>query len=156
LDWVYRNISSRGGNPDRIYLAGHSAGATAAGLVAFRTDWLAEQGLPEDLVQGVVLISGGYINRREGEEVNKASKYFVPDLSQAIAHLPPHSIIVTAEHDLPQCQPGAEALVVALKRKGASHEFISRVPGRDHFFVGHELADGGSIFAATREMMSLR
>jgi len=36
--WVYRNAQSFGGNPDRIYVYGHSSGAHLAGVVLV-TDW---------------------------------------------------------------------------------------------------------------------
>jgi arylformamidase len=156
LEWVLKNIRGYGGNEDKVYLSGHSAGATLAGLIGLRTAWLKDRGLPEDLVKGLVLISGGYINRREGDDVNKASRHFVADLSQGFERSPEHTILATAENDLPQCQPSAEALEAALKAKGASVELLSKLPGHDHFFVGHELAnEDGAIFAASQRMMSL-
>src|SRR4029077_12642775 len=36
--WVYRNARSFGGDPDRLYVSGHSSGAHLAG-VALTTDW---------------------------------------------------------------------------------------------------------------------
>src|SRR5215467_9138575 len=36
--WVYRNAASFGGDPDRLYLSGHSSGAHLAGCV-LTTDW---------------------------------------------------------------------------------------------------------------------
>lgn len=157
LEWVRNNIQAHGGDADRVFLSGHSAGATLAGLIGLRAGWLKDRGLPEDCIQGLVLISGGYINRRAGDEVNTASKHFVPDLTQAIDRAPAHTIVATAQNDLPQCQPSADALVAALKARGASYEFVNAVPGMDHFFVGHELAnEDGRIFAATKAMLGLR
>lgn len=58
VGWVAREIVAFGGDPARISVSGHSAGAhlTAAILA---TDWAA-QGLPADLVKGALLISGIY------------------------------------------------------------------------------------------------
>ena len=47
-----------GGDPDRLYLMGHSSGAHLAG-VALVTDWRAK-GLPSDLIKAAVLLSGLY------------------------------------------------------------------------------------------------
>ncbi|MBV8087057.1 MAG: alpha/beta hydrolase [Chloroflexi bacterium] len=156
LEWVLKNIHGCGGNEDKVYLSGHSAGATLAALLGLRAGWLKDRGLPDDLVKGLVLISGGYINRREGDDVNTASKHFVGDLSRSFERAPAHTILATAENDLPQCQPSAEALEAALKAKGASVEFLSKLRGYDHFFVGHELAnEDGAIFAAAKRMLNL-
>ncbi len=57
--WVYRNAATFGGDPDRIYLAGHSSGAHLAGNVLV-TDWAREAGLPAAPIKGGLLSSGMY------------------------------------------------------------------------------------------------
>jgi arylformamidase len=56
--WVYRNAASFGGDPNRLYLSGHSSGAHLAGCVV-TTDW-ARAGLPADILKGALLVSGMY------------------------------------------------------------------------------------------------
>jgi arylformamidase len=56
--WTARHAASFGGDPNRIYLAGHSSGAHLAGCVLL-TDWAA-RGLPSDAIKGALLISGMY------------------------------------------------------------------------------------------------
>ena len=60
VEWVYKNINSLGGDPQRIYLGGHSAGAILAVDLTVKTEWLEERGLPQDLIKGSVPISGPY------------------------------------------------------------------------------------------------
>lgn len=56
IEWVLRNIATHGGDPGRVTLSGHSAGAHL-GAAALATDWAA-RGLAADAVKGAVLISG--------------------------------------------------------------------------------------------------
>lgn len=52
--WTYRNIAQYGGNPQKIYLVGHSAGAHIAALLALDKSYLAAQGLDTTILSGVV------------------------------------------------------------------------------------------------------
>jgi arylformamidase len=58
IAWVYRNAASFGGDPERIYLTGHSSGAHFGGGMV-TTDWRKE-GLPADIIKGALLCSGMY------------------------------------------------------------------------------------------------
>src|SRR5262245_61877044 len=55
--WVYRNARSFGGNPDQIYVSGHSSGGHLAGVV-LTTDWREAFNLPPDTVKGGLCCSG--------------------------------------------------------------------------------------------------
>ncbi len=54
--WMYRNAGSFGGDPERLYLTGHSAGAHLGGCVV-TTEWEG-QDLPRDILKGALLGSG--------------------------------------------------------------------------------------------------
>ena len=58
LEWTVRNAQSFGGDPSRVFLAGHSSGGHLAGCVLI-TDW-AQRGLPADCIKGALLMSGMY------------------------------------------------------------------------------------------------
>jgi arylformamidase len=57
--WVYNNAGSFGGDPDRLYVAGHSSGAHLTGVILV-TDWRKDFGLPADTVKGGLCVSGMY------------------------------------------------------------------------------------------------
>jgi arylformamidase len=55
--WVYQNAERFGGDPNRIYISGHSAGGHLAGVV-LTTDWRGQFGLPADFIKGGFVVSG--------------------------------------------------------------------------------------------------
>lgn len=58
IAWVYRNIERYGGDPKKLYISGHSAGAHLAAMILAH-DWERE-GLPRDFIKGAALTSGVY------------------------------------------------------------------------------------------------
>jgi arylformamidase len=59
IAWVCKNAASFGGDPERIYIGGHSSGGHLCG-VALVTDWQKEFGLPENAIKGGLCMSGMY------------------------------------------------------------------------------------------------
>lgn len=59
LAWVLRHIGEYGGDPARVIVGGHSAGAHL-GAMCLETPWAERYGLPQDPLAGAVLISGLY------------------------------------------------------------------------------------------------
>ena len=55
--WTKKHIASYGGDPDRVFLSGHSAGAYLAALMALDPSYLEAHGLKLSDVRGVVPIS---------------------------------------------------------------------------------------------------
>ncbi|MGK9204376.1 alpha/beta hydrolase [Sinorhizobium meliloti] len=59
IGWVYRNAASFGGDPDRLYIGGHSSGGHLC-AVALITEWQKGFGLPADIIKGGLCMSGMY------------------------------------------------------------------------------------------------
>jgi arylformamidase len=57
--WVYKNAARFDGDPNRLYVSGHSSGGHLAGTVV-TADWDKDFGLPADVVKGGLLCSGMY------------------------------------------------------------------------------------------------
>ena len=58
LAWVYREIADHGGDPNRIFAGGHSAGGHYTSLLSVRDDWQAARSLPSNLLRGCLPVSG--------------------------------------------------------------------------------------------------
>lgn len=58
LGWVHKNISRHGGDPSRIFVMGHSAGAQLAALICIDERYLKAEGVPFDVLKGCVPVDG--------------------------------------------------------------------------------------------------
>ncbi|MBW3542670.1 MAG: alpha/beta hydrolase [Planctomycetes bacterium] len=58
LGWVHKNISGDGGDPRRIFVMGHSAGAQLAALLCIDDRYLKAEGVPFEALKGCVPVDG--------------------------------------------------------------------------------------------------
>ena len=150
LEWTYRNIAEYGGDANRIFLSGHSAGAHLASLLALDPQYRKERDLPDDVVKGVVAVSGAtdlnahvestkFTSREHIEQAFGDEEHELADaspLTHAIDRSidPPPFMIIVAEHDPEGLRAQAKALSEALRDVDGAARFVS-VNGRDHFTI---------------------
>ncbi|HEX5445939.1 MAG TPA: alpha/beta hydrolase [Pirellulales bacterium] len=58
LGWVHKHIAEYGGDPRRIFVMGHSAGAQLAALVCIDDRYLKAEGVPFEVLKGCVPVDG--------------------------------------------------------------------------------------------------
>jgi acetyl esterase/lipase len=56
--WTFKNIARYGGDPDRIYVAGHSAGGYLTMMVGLDKRWLAKHDIDANRIAGLIPLSG--------------------------------------------------------------------------------------------------
>lgn len=59
--WVRENVRRHGGDPEHIYLMGHSAGAHIAALLALDPRYLKAAGVPRSSIGGMIGLAGPYV-----------------------------------------------------------------------------------------------
>lgn len=57
IAWTYRHVREYNGDPERMYVMGHSAGAHLTAMCAL-THWKGDYGLSDRIVKGIIPISG--------------------------------------------------------------------------------------------------
>ena len=140
--WLRAHIAEYGGRPDKIFVAGHSAGATLVAMLGADPAYLKEVGESLDHIAGVIPISGSFTaSARSG--MFQGSIPIDPDVvrnASAIAHVAgPHPpfLILYGDKDAPRTGEDAEQMAKALKAAGtpadvheiADHAHMDMVTG---------------------------
>ena len=138
IGWIKNNTPRFGGNPNRLYLAGHSAGGHFATLMGGST------GVPAGILKGICSISGLYDPEMTGvcfrtDIVSPAEKdmtafspmRLVQMVETAGLRLPPH-LLTVGGLEAPEYLRQRDAFATALRDKRQPVECID-LPDRDHF-----------------------
>jgi acetyl esterase/lipase len=56
--WTFRHIAEYGGNPDGIFVSGHSAGGYLTSMIGLDKHWLAAYGIDANKIAGLIPLSG--------------------------------------------------------------------------------------------------
>ena len=158
--WVYRNAKEFDGDPDRVYVSGHSSGGHLAGVV-LTTDWEKEFGLPKDVVKGGVCISGMYDLKPVRLSARASYVKFTDQMEEALSsqrHLAKLNAPVVTAYGLletPEFQRQSRDFVAALKQAGKPVQLIL-AEGYNHFEILETMANPyGVLGRALLEQMKL-
>jgi acetyl esterase/lipase len=120
--WVRAHIAEYGGKPDRIFVSGHSAGATLVAMLASDPAYLREAGESLDHIAGVIPISGSFTQSARSAMFEGASPDIVYNASAIVHTAGPHPpfLILYGDRDAPRTGQDAEQMAKALKAAGNS------------------------------------
>lgn len=134
--WVASNIAQFGGDPQRVILMGHSAGAHTAAMLGLERQWLGRKGLPDNFVKGVVGLSGPYdfYPFTSDSARNAFGQVAEPALTQPITFVrgdAPPMLLLNGDADTTVRPRNSVALGRALQAAGARAEVVI-LPGLNH------------------------
>lgn len=160
--WVYKNIAQYGGDPNRLYIHGVSAGAHLASTTLM-PGWHKDFGLSKDIIKGLVAMSGIYdlctLAQAPQAESQKALQMTIEEAQRAspVYHPPTRdipSIIAYGEKEpLILYHIEANSYAQVLQKTGCKVSLIE-VPDANHFDMINELANTeNQVFQALRQML---
>jgi len=157
--WVYRNAQSFGGDPNRIYVSGHSSGGHLAGVV-LTTDWKAFN-LPADAVKGGLCCSGMFDLKPVRLSARSNYVKFTDETEQALSpqrqlnNLNAPVIIAYGTLETPEFQRQSRDFAAAVKAAGKPVELLV-AEGYNHFEIIETLGNPhGLLGRAVLEQMKL-
>ena len=139
--WTVKHIAEHGGDPHKVFIGGHSAGATLALLVGMDPDRLKPHGLTLGSVAGIAQVSAQVLTHFTIREERGQSRYAITCDEAAPAFyvrktLPP-ILTIYAQNDMLSRAEENMFFVATLKAAGHAENYSLRVDDRDHATVGH-------------------
>ncbi len=152
LAWLHANARAFGGDPEALFVMGHSAGAHLAALVATDERWLGEHDLPLSALRGAILLDGasydlvGRSGDMEGAEQFIAQVFGNDPAIWAEASPMNH---VAAGKGIPPClllvagrnpDSGEDAALFSAKLQAAgTSAIVETFPAKTHVAISREL-----------------
>lgn len=167
VEWLYRNIAKYGGDPERLYVGGHSAGAMLAADIGVDRAWLARAGIPALVLRGIAPVSGVYDLRTHGSPGEEDAYAPTPELQERASSLlhitdpAPAAVVAfgTAENlgtskETDSLVTTSQALATKLRAAGVHTELLA-LEGKDHRGTVLALGDESSeLFQAVIRMIN--
>lgn len=138
--WVRANAKTYGGDPNKIFLMGHSAGAVHVASYAFMENLHAADG---DGVRGAILLSGVY----GAETAGGSDHVYYGSGADLATRAPLHWIderavplfVIAAEHDPTVMQMSALRLIAAVCERDGKCPRYQLIAGHNHYSMTYHI-----------------
>lgn len=136
LAWARDHAAEHGGDPARVAVMGHSAGAYIAAMLGLERQWLGRAGVDDGFIKGVVGLSGPYDFFPWTSDSARQAFAHMPDpaVTQPITYVRddgPAMLLLTGDADTTVKPRNSRALAKALGAAGAASEPVV-LSGVDH------------------------
>jgi acetyl esterase/lipase len=147
--WTVKNIAKYGGDPDKVFVSGHSAGGYLTAMVGMDPKWLAKYGVDHKKLAGLIPVSGQvstHFNVKKwlgdkGSQFRPLVNEYAP-LYYVAKDLPPTCLITGGRAIEWPCRVEEnELLAISLKKCGNKIVEFHEMGGLNHGSVG-----GGSTY----------
>ncbi len=138
--WVKRHIKEYGGDPDRVFVIGYSAGGYLAALLSTDPRYLAAHKLSPRDIRGAVPVSAFYWVERRGVAPDRDKRVWGIDQNVWMDASPAHHLradappmlILYADRDEDWRRQQNVEVAAAMKAAGQPNVDIAMISGRDH------------------------
>lgn len=149
IAWTWRNAADFGGDPDRIFVCGSSAGGHLTGMMV-AGGWHDELGVPADVIKGAVPLSG--LHDLEPLRHSCINEWAQLDTDSARRNSPVHHlpdagcplILSYGASETAEFKRQSALLAEAWRAKGWQADIFEH-PGRNHFDIVFDLRDFDSL-----------
>jgi acetyl esterase/lipase len=123
LTWTRDHAAAHGGDPARVAVMGHSAGAYIAAMLGLERQWLGRAGVEDGFIKGVVGLSGPYDFFPWTSDSARKAFGHVPDPAQTqpvtyVRGDAPPMLLLTGDADTTVKPRNSRALATALSEAG--------------------------------------
>ena len=139
--WAFKNIEMYGGDADKIFISGHSAGGYLASMVGLDKSYLAKHDIDADKIAGLIPLSGHTITHfTVRQEMGIDGKQPIIDEFAPLYHVredAPPLLLITGDRELELLGRYEENAYMMRMMKVAGHKDtrIMEMDGYDHGMV---------------------